>query len=111
MFDWLFGDRATNDGGSCPGDTVQLSLVYVADDFLALHNGGTAPARGIRVDTERSNIEVVNSLDETFDLAPGESWTFLIRDLGPWTDSAWQITVCWEGHEAPVCVPLPAGHL
>lgn len=67
--------------------------------------------REIRVDTERSNTKVVNSVDEPSDLAPGESLTFLIRELGPWTDSTWQITVRWEGQEEPVCVPLPAGQL
>jgi len=81
----------------------------VSDDFLALHNEGTAAARNVRIDEERSTIGVRNRTDHAFDLAPGESWTFLIEDLGPWREAGWQLTVTLEGQEEPVCIPLPPG--
>lgn len=108
ILDWLLGD-GTAEKHAPAGP--QLCLITVDDDFLALHNEGTGPARRVRVDRERSSITVVNRANQPFDLAPGESWTFLIEDLGPWTEAGWQLTVVWENQEEPVCVPLPAATL
>jgi hypothetical protein len=112
MFDWLFRDEP-DDRQAASGlpASPQLTLINVCDDFLALHNGGTTAARRVRVDQERSSIVIVNRADRPFDLEPGESWTFVIDDLGPWTEDGWQVTLRWEGQEQPVCVPLSAGAL
>jgi hypothetical protein len=113
MLDWLFGDAEQGRGSAeeNPSMRAQLCLVSVSHGFLALHNAGGAPARRIRLDTERSSIGVINRVDEPIDLDPGESWTFLIEDLGPWTDEGWHIFVSWEDQPEPVCIPLPAGAL
>jgi hypothetical protein len=107
MFDWLLGEGAEQPAPASLPAGPQLCLISVADGFLALHNEGTTPARNVRVDPDRSSIGVVSRADEPFDVAPGESWTFLIEDLGPWTESGWQLTVTWDHQEEPVCVPLP----
>lgn len=88
----------------------QLTLLPVADDFFALHNVGAVQVSGIRIDRQRSSISILNA-DEPFDLAPDESWTFIVDDLGPWTDSGWQITLTCDGQSVPVCVPLAASAL
>jgi hypothetical protein len=113
MLDWLFGGAGEERGPALENQAMkaQLCLVPVSHGFLALHNEGGAPARSIRLDTERSSIVVINRVDEPIDLDPGESWTFLIEDLGPWTEEGWHIVVTWEDQEDPVCIPLPAGAL
>ena len=113
MLDWLFGHAGEGRGPAVENQATkaQLRLVSVSQGFLALHNEGGAPARRIRLDTEQSTIAVINRVDEPIDLGPGESWTFLIEDLGPWTDEGWHIVVTWEDQAEPVCIPLPAGAL
>ncbi len=112
MLGWLLGEGA---GGGSPAAEPrpgpQLCLISVHEDFLALHNEGTTRARNVRVDLERSSIAIRNRVDEPFDLAPGESWTFLIEDLGAWTDAGWQVTVTWDDRLEPACIPLPVGML
>ena len=112
MLDWLFGERSKPKHGIaevCTGP--QLCLIWVAENFLALHNEGTAPAHKVRVDPQRSSIVVATRADEPFDLAPGDSWTFLIEDLGPWVEAGWQVTVTCDDQADPVCVPLPVSVL
>lgn len=111
MLDWLLRGGGYGATSSARPTGPQLCLISVDDDFLALHNEGMAPARKVRVDGGRSSIVLLNRADEPFDLRPGESWTFLIEELGPWTEAGWQLTVTWDDHEEPVCIPLPAGML
>lgn len=108
MLDWLLG---AGGGQGADSSGPQLCLITVSDDFLALHNEGTTAATNVRVDQERSSISIVNRADAPFGLAPGESWTFLIEDLGPWTEAGWQLTVTCDECAEPVCVPLPVGML
>jgi hypothetical protein len=109
MFGWLLGDEPDRGDASTVVPTgPQLSIISVSEDFLALHNGGTTLAERVLVDRDRSSIDIVNRADEPFDLAPGESWTFLIEGLGPWTEDGWQITLTLAGQDKPVCVPLGA---
>lgn len=110
MLTWLFGEGHEEVPANLPMK-AQLCLIPVLDDFLALHNAGRAPARNVRVDPQRSNIGIVNRVDEPFDIGPGKSWTFLIEDLGPWTEDSWQITVTWEDQQEPLCIPLPTAGL
>jgi hypothetical protein len=113
MLDWLFGDAEEGRGAAAEDHAMkaQLCLVSVSQGFLALHNAGGAPARSIRLDAERSSIGVINRVDEPIDLDPGESWTFLIEDLGAWTEDGWHIVVTWEDQPEPLCIPLPPGAL
>lgn len=111
MFASLFGGgsaRRKGPGGP-PAQAPQLTLIAVSPDFLALHNAGKAPARRVRVHPELSTVRIVNRVDAPFDLAVGQSWTFLIEGLGRWTDSGYQLSVTWEGQDEPVCIPLPTG--
>jgi hypothetical protein len=112
MFSWLLGDQSSDSVDALASSTgPQLCLLALSPDFLALHNAGSGTAVAVRVDPERSSIRIVNRTDAPFNLAPGESWTFVIEDLGQWTESGWQVTVTWQGQEEPVCVPLPPGGL
>lgn len=108
MFDWLLGDQSPDSVDALALPTgPQLCMLALSPDFLALHNAGSGTAVDVRVDPERSSIRIVNRTDAPFDLGPGESWTFVIEELGPWTEAGWQITVTWQGQEEPVCIPLP----
>ena len=112
MLDWIFGRKAERQTGSAALSAgPQLCLIWVSENFLALHNEGTGPAKKVHLDPGRSSIVVFIRADEPFVLAPGESWTFLIDDLGPWTEAGWQVTVTCDDQEEPVCVPLPASML
>ena len=111
MLDWLLGEGGDGPAPPALPTGPQLCLISVDEDFLALCNEGTATARNVRLDVERSSICIRNRTDQPFDLPPGHSWTFLIEDLGPWTEAGWQVTVTWDDQDEPACVPLPVGTL
>ena len=104
MFDWFIPKKRER---PLDDDPPKLALLRVDQELLALHNCGAKPLRHVRVDTDRSDVHVLNPAPEPFDLAPGESWTMLTSELESSTEAVHQLTITCDVAPHGISIPVP----